>query len=109
SAPNMDSLKKYANSMDNDYKIHTNADMPKLIYETDLAFGAAGTSVWERACLGLPQVLMVVADNQQLIYENLINSSIAYSPVKFSSIVKGCLVATSCIMREEGVFDVLSM
>ena len=72
SAPNIDSVKKYANSMDNEYTIHTNADMPKLIYEADLAIGAAGTSVWERACLGLPQVLMVVADNQKVIYKKLI-------------------------------------
>lgn len=72
SAPNIDAVKKYADNMENDYTIHTNADMPKLIYDADLAIGAAGSSVWERCCLGLPQVLMVTADNQCNVYSQLL-------------------------------------
>jgi UDP-2,4-diacetamido-2,4,6-trideoxy-beta-L-altropyranose hydrolase len=72
SSPNIESVKKYADGMENDYIIHTDVDMPTLIYEADLAIGAAGSSVWERCCLGLPQVLMVTADNQKLIYKKLI-------------------------------------
>lgn len=82
SAPNIESVKKYADSMGNDYTIHTNADMPTLIYDANLAIGAAGSSVWERCCLGLPQVLMVTAENQQLIYENLITLDGFYSDMK---------------------------
>jgi spore coat polysaccharide biosynthesis predicted glycosyltransferase SpsG len=33
--------------------------------EADLAIGAAGASSWERCCLGLPAVVLVVADNQR--------------------------------------------
>jgi UDP-2,4-diacetamido-2,4,6-trideoxy-beta-L-altropyranose hydrolase len=71
---NSESVKKYIADLPNECTIHVNADMPKLIYEADLAIGAAGTSVWERCCLGLPQVLMVIADNQEDIHENLLRS-----------------------------------
>lgn len=39
-------------------------DMADLMNACDLAIGAAGTSSWERCCLGLPAVVVVVADNQ---------------------------------------------
>ncbi|BBJ00656.1 UDP-2,4-diacetamido-2,4,6-trideoxy-beta-L-altropy ranose hydrolase [Ferrigenium kumadai] len=40
-------------------------DMAKLMADSDLAIGAAGTSAWERCCLGLPTLTMVLADNQR--------------------------------------------
>ncbi len=71
---NTKSVKNYVASLPNECTIHVNADMPKLIYEADLAIGAAGTSVWERCSLGLPQVLIITADNQEKIHEQLLNS-----------------------------------
>lgn len=41
------------------------ADMAPLLASADLAIGAAGGSAWERCCLGLPTLLLVLADNQQ--------------------------------------------
>lgn len=38
-----------------------------LIARADLALGAAGSTTWERACLGLPSLLVVEDDNQQLV------------------------------------------
>ncbi|WP_137153227.1 UDP-2,4-diacetamido-2,4,6-trideoxy-beta-L-altropyranose hydrolase [Devosia sp. FKR38] len=40
------------------------ADMAELLIQTDLAIGAAGSSAWERCCLGVPTVMAVTADNQ---------------------------------------------
>lgn len=40
-------------------------DMAKLMADSDLAIGAAGTSAWERCCLGLPTLTMVLAPNQR--------------------------------------------
>ncbi|MBQ0941888.1 UDP-2,4-diacetamido-2,4,6-trideoxy-beta-L-altropyranose hydrolase [Ideonella sp. 4Y16] len=39
-------------------------DMASLLASADLALGAAGGSAWERCCLGLPTLLLVLADNQ---------------------------------------------
>lgn len=63
-APHLKEVEDYLKTLPNESKIHLNASMPDLIYEADLAIGAAGSSVWERCCLGLPQVLLQTADNQ---------------------------------------------
>ncbi|HEY3813405.1 MAG TPA: UDP-2,4-diacetamido-2,4,6-trideoxy-beta-L-altropyranose hydrolase [Caulobacteraceae bacterium] len=39
-------------------------DMAALMAQADLCVGAGGASVWERCTLGLPTVLVVLADNQ---------------------------------------------
>ena len=41
------------------------ADMARLMVDSDLAIGAAGGTAWERCCLGLPSLNLVVAENQQ--------------------------------------------
>ncbi len=41
------------------------AHMAQLMADSDLAIGAAGATSWERCCLGLPTVMMVLADNQR--------------------------------------------
>lgn len=40
-------------------------DMARLMAASDLAIGAAGISAWERCCLGLPTLTIVLADNQR--------------------------------------------
>jgi UDP-2,4-diacetamido-2,4,6-trideoxy-beta-L-altropyranose hydrolase len=40
-------------------------DMAGLMIGADVAIGAGGASVWERACLGLPAITLIVADNQR--------------------------------------------
>jgi len=47
------------------------ADMVPLLSAADLAIGAAGGSAWERCCLGLPAILLVLADNQRTVAEAL--------------------------------------
>jgi UDP-2,4-diacetamido-2,4,6-trideoxy-beta-L-altropyranose hydrolase len=46
-------------------------DMAALMAESDLAIGAAGGTAWERCCLGLPSLVVVLADNQQLAAQAL--------------------------------------
>jgi len=42
-----------------------------LMSEADLAIGACGVTSWERCCLGLPAVVITLADNQIPIAEEL--------------------------------------
>lgn len=46
-------------------------DMAGLMAESDLAIGAAGATSWERCCLGLPTIMVVLAENQQLVAQGL--------------------------------------
>jgi UDP-2,4-diacetamido-2,4,6-trideoxy-beta-L-altropyranose hydrolase len=48
-----------------DVQVHREVeDMADLMLTADLAVGAAGTTSWERCCLGLPTVMIAVAENQ---------------------------------------------
>lgn len=47
------------------------ADMAELTTNCDFAIGAAGSTAWERCCLGVPSALVVLADNQQPIADAL--------------------------------------
>lgn len=46
-------------------------DMASLLLAADLAVGAAGTSAWERCCLALPTVTLVLAENQREVAASL--------------------------------------
>ena len=41
------------------------SNMAELMANSDLAIGAAGSTIWERFCLGLPSILIVIAENQE--------------------------------------------
>lgn len=59
----------------NDPQVHLHIDefnTAPLMLAADLAVGAAGTTTWERCCLGLPSVVLVMADNQREIAANLV-------------------------------------
>jgi UDP-2,4-diacetamido-2,4,6-trideoxy-beta-L-altropyranose hydrolase len=46
-------------------------DVAKLMTDADIAIGAGGTTSWERCCLGLPTVLIILAENQILVAKSL--------------------------------------
>ena len=50
--------------------------MAELIANADLAIGAGGTVTWERLCLGLPALVVSVADNQKVIAEDCARSGL---------------------------------
>jgi RimJ/RimL family protein N-acetyltransferase len=52
-------------------------DMARLMREADLAIGAAGSTSWERCCLGLPTIALVLAENQRPSANALSNSGAA--------------------------------
>lgn len=52
-------------------------DMAQLMAETDLCIGAAGSTSWERCALGIPSVLICLANNQKMVIESLAQSGAA--------------------------------
>lgn len=45
--------------------------MAELMYHSDLSIGAGGATTWERCYLGLPSIVLSIADNQVEICETL--------------------------------------
>jgi UDP-2,4-diacetamido-2,4,6-trideoxy-beta-L-altropyranose hydrolase len=69
-------------------------NMPELIAWADVVISAGGSTCWELAFLGVPMLLLVLADNQRPIAEHLHHNSVAHnfgwhSDVTSTKIVEG--------------------
>lgn len=64
-APWVEQVRRQAQSMTGVEVLVGVTDMAGLMVESDLAIGAAGTTAWERCCLGLPTITLVLAANQR--------------------------------------------
>ena len=69
-------LRARLDATDGALHIATN-EMASLIENADIAIGAAGMSGWERCCLGLPSIVLVLAENQEANAEALAKSGAA--------------------------------
>lgn len=68
SAPWLENVRDRARQMPCPAEVVVNVtDMARHMAEADLAIGAAGSTAWERCCLGLTTIVLVLAENQQLI------------------------------------------
>jgi UDP-2,4-diacetamido-2,4,6-trideoxy-beta-L-altropyranose hydrolase len=75
SAPHLESVKSKAITLP--YKTEVKVDvhnMAEIMANTDIAIGAAGATTWERCCLGLPTIQIVIAKNQITIAKSLVES-----------------------------------
>ena len=71
-SPNIVALRQIVSASRGRVRLHENVRaMAELMTEADLAVGASGVSSWERCCLGLPTLAMVIADNQRLAIQAL--------------------------------------
>lgn len=65
-APWLERVQLLAKSMPQPTEVRVNVNnMAQLMADSDLAIGAAGSTSWERCCLGLPTLMVVLADNQR--------------------------------------------
>lgn len=65
-------VREMAQHMPRRTHVHVGVEnMAELMFETDLAIGAAGSTSWERCALGVPTILLVLADNQREIAARL--------------------------------------
>lgn len=70
-APHSASVQAFARQMKNCQVLINATNMAELMAQADIAIGASGSTTWERCCLGVPMVLLVLADNQRLIADAL--------------------------------------
>ncbi len=71
-APYSMEIKERITQMKTRVNLHFQIDnMAEFMTQADLAIGAAGTTSWERCCLGLPTLVLVTEDNQKNIAQAL--------------------------------------
>lgn len=79
-APWLEAVKQQADSLPWQTEVKVGvSNMAQLMADSDLAIGAAGATSWERCCLGVPTIMVVLADNQETIAANLVTSGAAIS------------------------------
>jgi RimJ/RimL family protein N-acetyltransferase len=70
-AKNYESVVSFSRDYQNICHIDFSEDMATLMTNHDISIGAPGSTSWERACLGLPSIIIPLADNQHEIGEKL--------------------------------------
>ncbi|UOP08073.1 UDP-2,4-diacetamido-2,4,6-trideoxy-beta-L-altropyranose hydrolase [Alysiella crassa] len=88
SAPHIASIHHFAQNAPFPCQVIVNANnMAELMAQSDWAIGAAGSTSWERCCLGLPTILLVLADNQRPIAQQLqsVGAALAFDVAEIGS------------------------
>jgi len=77
-APHVESIKQRLQILP--IKSELIIDCQNIAYQmaqSDIAIGAAGSTTWERFCLGLPSILVPIADNQRVFIDTLVRDNLA--------------------------------
>lgn len=79
-APHFDSVVLFS-EQNSDWVTHIpfSHDMAALMLEHTVGIGAPGSTSWERSCMGLPSIVVPLADNQRDICQNLVREKAAMS------------------------------
>lgn len=78
SAPHLQHVRQQAAELPFKTTVDVNVpNMAERMYLADLSIGAVGSTSWERCCLGVPSILLVVADNQKSAADELRKSGAA--------------------------------
>jgi UDP-2,4-diacetamido-2,4,6-trideoxy-beta-L-altropyranose hydrolase len=75
--PYVNTLQKFVISSELKLNVLSNVDnMAEIMSNMDLCIGAAGSTTWERCCLGLPSITLAIAENQTEILSDLVKKQI---------------------------------
>lgn len=105
--PDKDKIRQLCNRISN-VRFYCQVDnMAELIARADVAFGAAGSNLWERCFLGLPAVVTVTADNQRFIAEQ-VNNTGAIKILGWHESVNVSIYKKALLLLEELPLDKMS-
>jgi UDP-2,4-diacetamido-2,4,6-trideoxy-beta-L-altropyranose hydrolase len=72
SNPHLDLLKSVCADLGESVSLYFNVkNIPKLMSQSDLAISAGGSTCWELAFMGIPSLLLILAENQRFNVERL--------------------------------------
>lgn len=77
--PNLKILKKAIHQAPCSIQLLQEVDMPDLMQWSDIAISAGGSTCWELAFMGVPFLIVVMAQNQEAIAIGLDNAKAAFS------------------------------
>ena len=91
------------------WRVHSHSRaFHRLMGDADLAIGAAGSAAWERCVLGLPSLMLAVADNQRHIGEAVASFGAgAYLGPSAEVSVSDIVASVEACMRDPGRLGVM--
>jgi len=78
-------------------------DMPPLLAWADMAISAAGSTCWELAYMGLPSIVLVLAENQEMIAYQLHRRNVALSQGKGTELDSLSIANAAISLASEGI------
>jgi UDP-2,4-diacetamido-2,4,6-trideoxy-beta-L-altropyranose hydrolase len=66
-------------------------NVPELMAWADVAVAGAGTTLWEMCCMGLPSILLVLAENQKCVAVTAGNRGIAWNLGEASAVSESAI------------------
>ena len=86
-APHLENVQFLANTLPYKAEVKINVkNMAEFMVNSDIAIGAAGSTTWERCCLGLPTIQYVIAKNQIFLAKKLVEHNAVKSITEASQI-----------------------
>ena len=82
---NVDKIKQLSDSCSNIKLVHNPDSIGSILAEVDIAVSAAGSGTYEIACMGIPSILFVVADNQVKVAQTMQETGMSINLGNFSS------------------------
>lgn len=103
-AQNLEEVKKIARTMRNKTKVKVDVtNMAELMSNADLAIGAAGATTWERCALGLPSIMITMADNQVFASAKLAKANIGWvlsSPNQVNKVLSDLIAGSKIVLSK---------
>lgn len=84
------------------------SDMAGLCARADLAIGAGGSATWERCAVGLPAVVLAVAENQREITRNAARAGLLYAPDEYLPNEEALAIHLRAVMESSGLRNFIS-
>lgn len=85
-------------------------NMPELMGWADLAVSASGSTCWELAYMGLPAIVIVLAENQKGIAADLDRAGVVINLKEHTEVAVGCLAGTiSSLIKDHELRQKMSL
>lgn len=98
-APHYNAVKIFCARYGNISHVDFVKNMAEVMLRCDIAIGAPGTTAWERAALGLPSVVIPLADNQREIARQLVQHNAAIC-VRLEALENDLLDSIDCLTKD---------
>ena len=100
----IDQLRELSESLSVNIRINHNCrDMASVMNWADIAIVAAGSTCWELACLGVPMIAVITADNQVRLAQSVEENGLGWNAGRVEQLSPHCIPRILARLKSDGV------